>query len=594
LDFDGNAQREMLIATSGERRLLPTDRMYLAAIRANLTRDFPRSLVIYRQILERIPIADKPSGYVDLGMAYERAGEPEQALKSYAQATLLDKNYAASYLHTAILDSRLNKVPEADNAFNKAETIFAAEMNQEGQAELDYERGYLANVNGESDKAKRYLNRSLEEAKQIQSVQLEIRTLTQLSSVSCASGDMQKAVDFAQQAIRLARDNRLDSWAAFGLARLANARLMEGSAHFQEADDSVTQALALARQSQQRRAEALANVVLASLRDAQHRPDEVIPPATSALAYYKKNGYFEPAADATLLLLRANQSRGQFQQTLQTANDFLSLAKQSGSQDLLMQAEQQLGATYQDAERYPESLPHLQRALELASNRTNRAYQAIACAGILVRLGRFAEAETLIAPFAQEQPFVADIGELRVSALLRQEQYEKALMLSNKMLEGNPDMMGNLKSEFELHRAIAEAHLHKPAQALADYQTIKAANSGYSESERAALALRGAEVQVFAGANQEAFENATVAEQYFVSTTQLDSQLRAALFAAIAAKAMHEASANNKFSAKAFDILSKLKQNWDPETLSVYLSRPDLRTLMRVLPKDVHAVASKN
>ena len=57
---------------------------------------------------------------------------------------------------------------------------------------------------------------------------------------------------------------------------------------------------------------------------------------------------------------------------------------------------------------------------------------------------------------------------------------------------------------------------------------------------------------------------------------------------------MDEASANNKSSAKAFDILLQLNQNWDAQTLSIYLSRPELRTLMRVLPKDVHAVASKN
>jgi hypothetical protein len=155
-------------------------------------------------------------------------------------------------------------------------------------------------------------------------------------------------------------------------------------------------------------------------------------------------------------------------------------------------------------------------------------------------------------------------------------------------------MMANLKSELELHRAIAEAHLRKPTEALAHYQMIKTTNRSDSAYERAALALRGAEVQLFAGANQEAFENATVAEQYFASTKQLDSDLHAALFASIAAKAMDEASANNKFSAKAFDILLQLNQNWDAKTLSIYLSRPDLRTLMRVLPKDVHAVASKN
>src|SRR5450631_1733375 len=274
LDFDGNAQREMLIATSGERRLQPIDRMYLVAIRANLTRDFSKRIVIYRQILERLPPADKPSGYVDLGMAYERGGEPNRALDSYAQATHLDRDYAASYLHTAVLQGRLHDIPKANAAFDQAERIFYAQSNQEGLAELDYERGYAANSAGDSEQAERLLKRSLDEAEHLSSVQLEIRALTQLSSVAYNSDRDAEAVDLAQRAIRLARDNQLDLWAASGLARLANAQLMRGN--FREADDAVQQALQLARQSKQKRSEALASLVLASLRDQEGRPDDVL------------------------------------------------------------------------------------------------------------------------------------------------------------------------------------------------------------------------------------------------------------------------------------------------------------------------------
>jgi len=66
LDFDGAAQREMLIATTGERHLPPLDRMYLDAIRATLTHDYSGALLLYRKIFDRLPSSQKAAGYVDL------------------------------------------------------------------------------------------------------------------------------------------------------------------------------------------------------------------------------------------------------------------------------------------------------------------------------------------------------------------------------------------------------------------------------------------------------------------------------------------------------------------------------------------------
>jgi tetratricopeptide (TPR) repeat protein len=587
LDFDGTAKQEMLIATTGEHHLPALDRMYLDAIRATLTRDFAGALVIYRRILDRLPDSQRATGYVDLGRAYEHAGDPGRALENYAHASRLDSENPAPHMRSAILDSRLHKVQAANDEFSRAEKIYAAEMNQEGQAELDYERGYLANESGDSNQANIFLKRSLEEAKQIQSVQLEIRALTQLSSSASASGDSKDGVDFAQQAIQLARDNQLDAWAANALARLAQARIVEGSEHFQEAEEAVDEAKTLAIQTQQPRAEALANGVLASLRDQQDRPDDVVAPAKTALAYYNQNGYFEAAAKATLALLRVDESRGEFQQTLRTANSFLALAEQSGNIPLIVLAEQHVGATYDSAERYPDALQHFQKARELASNETTRAFEAQSCAQVLIKLGRFGDAEALLTPINKVGPLILEISEAKSDEFLAQEKYSSVVTLATGLLTSQRDMDSDDLRLIHLQRAVAEAHLHETAQALGDVQNSESNGKNEKASGHPSEpTLQIVEVELSTGNAKQAREDAAKAEQYFASNGQLDSDLRANLLAAAASKSLNDAPTQDKFSAKAVDNLSSLEHTWDPQVFRTYLSRPDLRTLMRVLPRN--------
>ena len=585
LDFDGEAQREMLIATAGERHLAPQDRMYLDAIRATLTHNFSDARAIYQQILARLPNSQKASGYVDLGMANERAGNPAGALVDYAKASQLDRDNPSPEMHMAILQSHQHNIKEANRAFDRAGAIFATEMNQEGQADLDYERGYEINAAGDSATANMFLERSLGEAEQIQSVQLEIRALTQLSSSACASGHLTDAVNYAQRAIRLARDNQLNAWAATGLARLSMARLSQGSEHYQDAEEAANEALNIARESQQGRAEALANFALASLRDVENRPDEVIAPAQAALAYYRKNGYFEAAADSRLLLLRVDENRGQFQQTLQAANDFLVLAEQSGDTDLTMQAEQHLGTTYASVEQYPQALEHFQKARALAASETGQAYEAIRCAGILIDLGQFSEAEAVLPPANQFEELKAYIGESRSDELLAQGKYASLLEQTTSMLKNGSNLRTDDKQQLQLQRALAEAHLHDTKQALSDLHGAQSiAVTGKGADQHAFLELQTAEIELLTGHALEAQDDAAKAEQYFAATNQLDSRLRAALVAASASKMLHDDPSVSTYSAMAVDILSSLEHTWNPQVFRTYISRPDLRSLMRVLP----------
>lgn len=592
LGFDGAAQREMLIAGAGENHVDPLDRLYLDAIRATLTRDYPGALSLYRTILDRLPNSDKYAGYVELGMAQERAGDPKDALASYGQAARLNPDSPAPWLREGMLESRMNYVAQANAAFGKAAAIYTAEMNPEGQAEMDYQRGYLLSLSGRPG-AKVFLDRSLEEARKLPSIPLQIQDLTQLSSLECATGDTSDAVSDATAAIQLARDNQLDAWAAMGLARLGNARLNEGSAHYAEAEQAVTEARDLAMDTQQFRAEALANIVLASLRDSEGRPDEVIAPATAALNYYRTHGYAGPAAAATLLLLRASESRGDVQHALATATQFASLAKASGNSYLVYEAEVELGYAYAALEQYPEALLHDQNAMKLAGSDTMRGYAAAAGAMALIRLNRMREAEATLRPLAGNPALSTAVAEAQMADLLASAEYARALTFATDTLHDHPDLPADDKAELPRERALAEAWLHRGKQALDEFSTSSPSAAALNPLLGAKIGLERAEIELLAGDAQAAANDAAQAQSWFAAQGLEDSSLRASLIAALAANELHRSDDAAKWMAKAVDTADTLHHNWGDTAAQLYLARPDLRGLIRELPPSQRAALMK-
>jgi tetratricopeptide (TPR) repeat protein len=583
LDFDGNAQRELLVATPGGRQLQPLDRMYLDAIHATVTKDFPAEIAIYRQILNRLPPDQKSSGYVDLGVAYERAGDPKHALESYARAASLDSDNPAPFMHTAVLQSRQHHVPEADRAFERAQTLLTAEMNQEGLAELDYARGYSANEGGNSVEAKQFLERSLDEAGKIPSVQLQIRALTQLSSVASRSDATSQAAKYAEQAIRLARENQLDAWAVNGLVRLASVEIHQGE--MQKAEDSLHEALQLAHQSQQLRAEALANLTLASLMNQKHRPDEVIGPAEAALNYYQRNGYFMPASNASLLLIRTQRDKGQYKKALDSGNAFLDLASKSGNRDFKRQAEEVVGTVLIEMEHYSEALVHFQNAMSLADTNSFREYEAINAAIALWRLGRYAESDQLLQFVPANDKVASLVGVIRTDSLLSRQRYVDSLSVAKEMLAKYPGMAFDDREGYELDKALAESHLGMKRQALKDWDELAKQDTIESPlySKRNLVA---AEVSLATGITQQAYDIAAKAATHYGDTEQLDSELRSVCLAAVAARTLHNSEEHDAFQARAVDIISQIEHTWSPQDSHTYLSRPDLQVLVRQIPGD--------
>jgi serine/threonine protein kinase len=576
LDFQSNAQRELLIAAPGERYLTPIDRMYFTAIHATITGDFLGAVDVYRRILGRLSVDERSAGYVDLGLAYERAGNPQQALENYTRASS-DTHNAASELDLGILQSRLHHTAEANLAFARAEEIFKAGNNAEGLAEVDYQRGYAANDSGDAKSAQALLLKAKQRADDGDNIQLQIRVLSQLSSAT-ARFDPQKGADYAQQAIQLSRENRLDAWAANGLVRLAAAQIRQHK--FKEAEDSVNEGLKLAQESQQLRAEALANGTLASLMDQEHRPDQVIAPAQSALNYYQKNGFFIPAGVESMMLIRAQTDKGHYDQALSSANSFLAMASRSGLPDLTRQAEELVGAVLGKMERYPNALVHFLNAKSLSDAPSSEQYEAVNAAEMLWRLGRFAECEEML----RFEPATESIGisvELeRIDSLLSQGRYRDSLQLAQQTLLKFPEMDANDRIELAVDKAIAEAHLHKAKEALKDLEvSMPAMTEDPQEKARRDMAV--SEVSLEAGLAQAALDAATTTAAQFKSAGLLDSELRSACLGASAAKLTGNSAAFAAFSSEVVDIVTKIQQTWTLQASQTYFSRPDLQVWMR-------------
>jgi Tfp pilus assembly protein PilF len=587
LDFQGSAQQELLIALPERDRLPSLDRKYLDAIHATVTGEPFAALEDYKRILDDLPSSAKSSGYVDLGMAYERAGDIPHSLDSYAQAAALDGNNPAAYMHTGILQSRLHHVQQGDQAFARAQAIFGSEVdsfgragNPEGLAELDYERGYAANDNGNRAAAIAQLTRSLDGARTISSVQLEIRALTQLSSVENSMAQISPSVEHAEQAVRLAEDNQLGSWAANGLVRLASAQLSQRN--LTEAEKPLQEAFQILHQNPQPRTEALANITLASLRNQQHRPSDVTGPAQAALEYYQGHGFFSPAFNAAMLLVRTERDQGQYKQALTSGNQLLAVAAHSGIPVLKMQAEETVGTVDLMMELYPDALTHFQNAEDSAGTDSLRSYQALHCAETLWRLGRYIESDAMFSLASGDPSLAAYVGEGRVESLLSQRKYQAALDLAQQTIAANKVISDVNKRYLEQDEAIAESHLGMKQQALKELSVSVAPDqSKDNPSDTAQNKLTDAEIYLWSGMNEQARDAAMAALDFFTSAGKLESALESAYLAAAASKALKNEPEFDSLSKKLIDIQHDLEHNWGPEPFQTYLSRPDLHALMQ-------------
>lgn len=593
LDFTRKAQDEMLRASGPDigHRLPRIDGEYLDAVRATLTGQFPEAIHDYAAILRELPANEKAYGYVDLGRAKEKAGDIAEAQKDYAQAAILAPEDPAPFMRLGILESREEgRSTEGETAFAHAEALYRASSNTEGVAEIAYQRGVAARLRHDAPKARAFLEESQHAAREIDSPQLQIRALTQLSIVEYSIDNTAKAIELANTAVGLARERGLDIWATEGLIRAGTFYI--DARDLVKADTAVQQGLRQAEELRSPRLEALARLSLASVRDQESGPpEERIALARQAIEYYKTTRFFVQTTTALTLLVRARTDSAQFQQALSDATELLEAARKTNNPMHLVQAEESVGGVLLALQRYPDALGHFQAALATARTIGQFIeYEAAKCADVLWRLGRFPEARQMLDRIPPEKRKLPDtavsVDCVSAEMSLGQRRFQEALGLAQHTLKAASAPNPSQVMELRIISGLAQAELGNPGPARQSCQNAldlaRRRGDLYMSAEAGLCAARSA---MAAGSPQEALAPAETARQFFASSQQKESEWRSLLYLAEASKNSGDPASAAKYAKKALDIVSAFENNWGNRTYRLYVSRPDIESALRELSK---------
>jgi tetratricopeptide (TPR) repeat protein len=393
--------RRVSTLVTDEGRLPSTERLRLSALRALVLRDVDGAIVLYKELAAGTE-ADAGS-FVDLGRAQEAAGMRTDARMSYEQAIARDNQYAAAYLRLGRVESSELRQREALAAFAKAEELYKASADVEGQAEVALERGRALDGFSDLASARKDLERAIQLAVAARSPYHEVRAQLALSGVMASEGRFRESQELASVAIKRAEDEGLAVTAAGGLIDLAAALLFAGK----EADAVVAcqRAIDIADGRKARLTVARAKVQLAEIkRQRQNTSREAIALTDSVLPFLAQNRYRRLELQAQLVAARAHQSLDELEPARTLATRVLQAAQAVDDDGQWAAAAATLAGIASSLGDYPGALRLRERADEIHRRQGDNAslpYDLTNRADLLIRLNRREEAAALLGEVEQ-------------------------------------------------------------------------------------------------------------------------------------------------------------------------------------------------
>jgi tetratricopeptide (TPR) repeat protein len=596
LEFLDRAKDEMLTATAlvPDITALPREEaLYFNAVRETVSRHYAEAVKNYDALARLRP--DLPQRFVDLGRAYVKNDETAKAAEAFKQAASSDQTYAAAALRLGELHARSKNLAGATEAFDRAERLYVASGNREGEAEVHYLRGRLF-VELKKPEAGRELEQALGIARSTGNVYQQVQAMLQLAYVS---QDLEQAKSYATDAVNLAQSSGMQNLAARGSIDLGAQYLARGD--YDEADQFFTRGLGFARDYKVRRLEALALFYLANVRETQNRFDEAARFAEQSRDYYAQNGFRREAASAAQLHARVKGRQGDYEGALSELKDQIGAGEAMNDARLLGALHRESGSVLAKQDRYVEAISHYREAVNIAKalpDNTLLSYSLVNMAGSLWQLGRYEEAQQALAQYAAlaaasqntNKDMQALVALIEADMALSQGRFVDAREKVGPLLAAARAGGGRkeLTADADIIMCLAEALGGSPARAKPSCDEAARLAADTSDPlfvSNAQLAL--AEARLEAGDAGGAREAALAAEEIFARTGRVESDWRALVVAGKAYRLAGDGAARDYF-ARAAAQLSRLQENWGDDAAG-YLSRPDVQRLRRELGGDAAA-----
>ena len=585
LDYTDRARDSILRAESLERErpgLPKSDRLYLTAINAAVRRDFASAIKAYAELAGLGQ--DEAQVYIDLGRAYEKNDEIDKAIESYTKATTLSQQYAAPFLRLGVLYGRKQELARAAAVFAKAETIYQTSSNLEGITEVYYQRGLLANRLSKYAEARENLQRALDISKAANNLYQRISTLLELSHTALGENNLSLARERATGALEEARANGMESLTTRLLLTLGNISFAANEPG--AAEEYYRRAITSAQRHAGRSNEAAARFMLGSLRVNQGHADEGLSELDQALTFYRQHSYRREAMQAQVLIARATRQKGDYETALRAFEGLLQLAQQLGDLVQVSVSHEGLGKTLFQQERYPEALVQFEKSLQISQVRgdaVGEGFGLMQVGSTLWRLGRYREARQSLAAALSlaSSPgaygtLLAEVHQQQAEIALSENRFADAISEGERVLKltGVSDADLTIQVKSVLCRARMATGARQAGEQLAA-ETVSLAET----LKRPPLLTKTKQLLAEAmldGDPARALQTALAAQSEFARAGQQESEWRAWLTVARAARRGGDEARAIDAAANATRLLAELEGRWGATAYDQYLARPDV------------------
>jgi tetratricopeptide (TPR) repeat protein len=594
LDYTDKANAELIQAnTLMSSHMTDADKLYLDALNLTASYNFVGAVEHYRKLVSTALDDDKPYIYVDLGRAYERNEDLENARQSYSEAIKLEPQNAAAFLRLGMLHVRQQQFSPAQAAFDRAESIYRTLSNHEGVIEVYFQRGSLSNHLGKLDEARNLLKEALEGSKSADNKYQQIKCLLELSKVAYTGGQTDDAKKLATEAIQNAEDDGIENLATAGLIDLGHAFFKQRA--YEEAEQYFRKALDIARKDKGRRNEAKANFALGSLYVQMRKIDEGLPFLEGALSFYQNGGYRKDVSQCLLYQGRAKLLKGDYDAAVKILNQQLVIAKQIENPEQIARTQIEIALAFGRHGLLPQALQLYKESLNIFVQLGNTLYQGFCLlnhADLLSRLGRYQESRndlsqlsTLLAALDKNnenrQLWLNWIRILNARLALSEGNYylaisegEAAFKLAKNPFY--PSDAANALSVIGLAQTSSGNFRAGLKTCERAFSLARPTNDQQLISEMT-LALARAEFE--SGAVREALANALIAQELFSRNRQPEFEWQAWCIAGQANRHLGKRNVSDEQFVRADQLLSTLRQNWEEKAFNDYMSRSDLKPL---------------
>lgn len=588
LDYSDRAKDEMLRVQSlvpNRSQLASSDALYLEAINATVTRDFPGAIKAYTELVRQS--SNEPQVYVDLGRAYEKNDDLKKAIESYVEATNRSPQYATAFLRVAILYGRQLDLASASAAFDKANTLYEALGNFEGQGEVSFQRGFLFLQIEKFAEAHLQFERALELARTTSSQYGQVKALLKLGDVVVAEGNADQGRKYLRQAIDLAEANGIDNLTKRGLVDLGNTFLV--SADYTEAEKYFKLSLELAQKQKDNRNAARAGLALASLADRRGNSDEVLSYVDQSLPFYQQGGYRRETLQALTLRGRARAQKAEYDAALKAFEEELKLSQQFGDQAQAGLAHEDIGLLFIKRGRYPEALSHFEESYKIAKSlgtKKNVGLTSTDRANALWRLGRYDEARAALyeASTIAERPdapknLVAPYSLAIARMALSERKFPEALARSQQALAIGGTQLKRLAILATYTAGLAQSLSGISAGRLKCQQAVEMARQIGDTSLLAESLVALAQAQLQSGDASAALKTSLESQELFARVAGHEFEWIAWLVAAGASRSAGDQQKTSDYAARAEKLLGSFQQQWGDDNYNSFLNRPDIQLL---------------